>query len=60
MNTIRVSNKLDPDQGQQDVSTNLGANCLQRLSADDKSHRSMERAYKNVCNLGGLFLFGHL
>ena len=30
--TIRVSNSLDPDQ----VSPNLGPNCLIRLSADDK------------------------
>ena len=29
-----VSNNLDPDQ---DVSPNLGPNCLQRLSADNKS-----------------------
>ena len=33
-NTIRVSNKLDPDQVQHSVSPDLGPNCLQRLSAD--------------------------
>ena len=32
-NTIRVSNSLDPDPDGPD----LGPNCLQRLSADDKS-----------------------
>ena len=37
-NTIRVSNSLDPDQGQHLVGPDLGTNCLQRISADDKSH----------------------
>ena len=32
-NTIRVSNHLDPD---------LGPNCLQRFSEDDKSHSLQE------------------
>ena len=36
-NTIRVSNSLDPDQDQNFVGPDLGPNCLQRLSADDKS-----------------------
>ena len=45
MNTIRakVSNALDPDQDQQNpdqnwhsVSADLGPDCLQRLSAEDK------------------------
>ena len=31
-----MSNSLDPDQAQPFV--DLGPNCLQRLSADDKSH----------------------
>ena len=31
-NTIRVSNRLDPDQDQHSVGPDLGANCLQRLS----------------------------
>ena len=34
-NTFRVSNSLDPDQARQNVGPDLGANCLQRLSADD-------------------------
>ena len=38
-NTIRVSNSLDPDQDRRSVGPNLGPNCLQRLSADDKSGR---------------------
>ena len=36
-NTIRMSNSLDPDQARQFIGSDLGPNCLQRLSADDKS-----------------------
>ena len=36
-NTIRESNSLDPDQARHFVRSDLGPNCLQRLSADDKS-----------------------
>ena len=35
--TIRVSNSLDPDQDRRYVGPDLGPNCLQRLSAVDKS-----------------------
>ena len=35
-NTIRVSNSLDPDQTRHFVEPDLGPNCLQRLSADNK------------------------
>ena len=38
-NTIGVSNGLDPDQDQHFVSPDLGPNCLQKLSAGDKSFR---------------------
>ena len=34
-NTIRVPNRLDPDQDQHSVGPNLGPNCLQRFSADN-------------------------
>ena len=34
--TIRVSNGLDPDQDICSVGPDLGPNCLQTLSADDK------------------------
>ena len=34
---VRVSNSLDPDQARRFVGSDLGPNCLQRLSADDKS-----------------------
>ena len=33
-NTIQVSNSLDPDQVRHIVGSDLGLNCLQRLSAD--------------------------
>ena len=32
-----MSNGLDPDQDRHSVGPDLGPNCLQRLSADDKS-----------------------
>ena len=35
-NTIRVSDSLDPDQARHFVGPELGPNCLQRLSADNK------------------------
>ena len=38
-NTIRITNSLDADQDGYSVSHDLGPNCLQRLSADDKSQR---------------------
>ena len=34
--TLSVSNCLDPDQDRGSVGPDLSANCLQRLSADDK------------------------
>ena len=37
-NTIRVTNRLDPGQVRHYVGLDLGANCLQRLLADNKSH----------------------
>ena len=36
-NTSRVSNSLDPDQAPCSVEPDLGPNCLQRLTVDDKS-----------------------
>ena len=36
-NTIRVSNSLDSDQARHFVGPDLGPDCLQRLSADNKS-----------------------
>ena len=37
-----VSGSLDADQDQRFVGADLGPNCLQRLSADDKDPTSME------------------
>ena len=36
LETIGVSNSLDPDQARHFVGPDLGPNCLQSLSADDK------------------------
>ena len=36
-NTIRMSNGLDPDRDRRSVGPDLGPNCLQRLSPNDKS-----------------------
>ena len=44
-NIIRVSNGLDPDQDRHSVGPDLGPNCLQRLSADDKSSRWQGKIY---------------
>ena len=38
-NTIRVSNGLDPDRDRCSVDPDLGLNCLQKLSANNRSHR---------------------
>ena len=40
---IRVSNSFDPGQDRRFVGPDLGPNCLQRLSADDKFTASKER-----------------
>ena len=46
-NTIRVSNCLDPNQERLSVGSDLGPNCLQRLSADNKSK---ERIKSTQCS----------
>ena len=49
-NTIRVLNGLDKDQNRcsQLLSSNLGPNCLKRLSPDDKVAATKERDKKNL------------
>ena len=39
MKTIKVSNRLATDQDRHSVGPDLGPNCLQRLSSDNKSLR---------------------
>ena len=39
-----MSNCLDQDQDRHSVGPDLGPNCLQRLSADDKSLRLQEKS----------------
>ena len=52
-NTIRVSNSLDPDQARRYVELDLGPNCLQRSSADNKQNCSRLKSffffYFNFC-----------
>ena len=40
-----MSNSLDTGQDRHSVGPNLGPNCLQRLSADDKSHCQQGQSY---------------
>ena len=47
-NTFRLSNSLDPDQDRHFVSPDLGPNCLQRLSVDDKSHHKHGKRFKDL------------
>ena len=42
MDTIRVSNSLDPDQDRQNVGPDLDPNCLQRSPVDDSIYLGME------------------
>ena len=44
-NTIRVSNRLDPDQARHIVGPDLDPNCLQRLSADDTRIQRVKRGF---------------
>ena len=46
-NSIRVSNSLDPDQTCHFVGPDLAPNCLQRLSADGKSHCQQRKSQAN-------------
>ena len=45
MNTLKVSNDLDPDQDRQNVGPDFGPNCLQRLSANNKRQHYLGRHY---------------
>ena len=45
-NTARVSNSLDPDKARHSVGQDLGINCLQRLSADNKRCHWQEKSKK--------------
>ena len=58
-NTINVSNGLDTDQDPQYIRPDLGQNCLQKLSADNKicrylaffKHRHMTLCSKARCQI---------
>ena len=51
----QVSNCLDPDQGQHSVSPDLGTNCLQKLSAGDRSPLA-RRELKHLIGLPGALM----
>ena len=48
-NTTRVSNSLDPDQDRLSVGPDLGPNCLQRLSGNDKTIQIKHEAIPYLC-----------
>ena len=58
MNSIRVSNSLDPDQARRFVGPDLGPNCLQRLSADGTVRHNVKQLIKQTLKhiLVGIFI----
>ena len=50
-NTIRVSNRVDPDQARFHVGPGLGPNCLQKLSAEDTQRDYSLLASGDFCRL---------
>ena len=45
MNSIRMSNILDPEQARRFVGPDLGPNCLPRLSADDTGRQRVKEQH---------------
>ena len=43
-----MSNSIDPDQDLHFVGSDLGPNCLQRLSADNTSMQRVKRSYIDI------------
>ena len=58
-NTIWVSNRLDPDQARHFVRTDLGPNCLQRLSADDTRRQRVKQMNQKIITIFLLKLFAN-
>ena len=48
LNTIRMSNSLDPDQVRRIAGPGLGLNRLQRLSTDDSSRQRVSDESKKI------------
>ena len=48
-NTIRMSSSYDPDQARQFVGSDLGPNCLPRLSADDTGRQRVDDNCYRLC-----------
>ena len=51
---------LDPDQDQHSVGPDLGPNCLQMLSADDKSRRQQRKNNKKCYLVLSWQVIGHV
>ena len=51
-NTIRVSYKLDPDQDRRSVGPDLGPDCLQTLSADQKKFATRMERVNGIYRMG--------
>ena len=49
-----MSNSLVPEQDRHFVGPDLGPNCLQRLSADDKKLMLGKRVNKGILKCGGV------
>ena len=56
MNSIRASNRLDPDQARHFVGPDLGPICLQRLSADDTSRQRVKGINVHIQSLTANFV----
>ena len=48
-----MSNGLDPDQDRHSVGPDLGPNCLQRISADDKSRHWQGKSSRVFLDVSG-------
>ena len=53
--TIRVSNSLDSDQARRFVVSELGSNCLQMLSADDRSSSESRKHLQLIFDSSSVF-----
>ena len=60
MNTIKVSNSLDPDQARHFVRPDLGSNCFQRLSAGATLDKELTLSPTGVRNFVDLLLKSQL
>ena len=55
-NTLRISNRLDPDQPRQNVGPGPGPNCSQRLSTNDNHRLRVKSVKVNMIGAGLMLL----